>query len=267
MNIIIITSNELRHQYFRLFLSNHSNINVIASYCEGIEESLENRVKRNLKSSQLELQHVDSRNKSEEDYFREFIKTNKDFSNPKFITKGRINDESIVSEIIGTNADLLICYGSSIIKSSLLNFYKGRFLNVHLGLSPYYRGSGTNIWPLINGDPSMVGATFMHMNEGIDTGEIIHQIRADIFLGDSPHNIGNRLIKKMTKVYSEIILKFLKLKKVKQPVNKGLFYKQKDFDGEACRKLYDQFNHGMIEKFLNSKKSNLYTVRNPGLMI
>lgn len=267
MNIIIITSNELRHQYFRLFLSNHSNINVIASYCEGIEESLENRVKRNLKSSQLELQHVDSRNKSEEDYFREFIKTNKDFSNPKFITKGRINDESIVSEIIGTNADLLICYGSSIIKSSLLNFYKGRFLNVHLGLSPYYRGSGTNIWPLINGDPSMVGATFMHINEGIDTGEIIHQIRADIFLGDSPHNIGNRLIKKMTKVYSEIILNFFKLKKVKQPVYKGLLYKNKDFDGEACRKLYDQFNNGMIEQFLNSKKSNLYIVQNPGLMV
>ena len=267
MNIIILTSNELRHQYFRLFLSNQSNINVIASYCEGIEESLENRVKRNLKSTKLELQHVDSRNKSEEDYFREFIKTNKDLSNPKFITKGRINDESIVSDIKGTNADLLICYGSSIIKSSLLNFYKGRFLNVHLGLSPYYRGSGTNIWPLINGDPSMVGATFMHINEGIDTGEIIHQIRADIFLGDSPHNIGNRLIKKMTKVYSEIILNFLKLKKVKQPVDKGLLYKNKDFDSKACRKLYDQFNNGMIEKFLNSKKSNLYIVQNPGLMI
>ena len=26
----------------------------------------------------------------------------------------------------------------------------------------------------------MVGATFMHIDSGIDTGEIIHQIRADI---------------------------------------------------------------------------------------
>ena len=64
MNIIIITGNELRHQYFRLFLSNQSNINVIASYCEGTEQSLESRIKRNLKSTQLEFQHVDSRNKS-----------------------------------------------------------------------------------------------------------------------------------------------------------------------------------------------------------
>ena len=42
----------------------------------------------------------------------------------------------------------------------------------------------------------MVGATFMYIDAGIDTGEIIHQIRADIVIGDSPHSIGNRLIKK-----------------------------------------------------------------------
>ena len=32
MNIIIITGNELRHQYFRLFLSNQSNINIFLLY-------------------------------------------------------------------------------------------------------------------------------------------------------------------------------------------------------------------------------------------
>ena len=32
----------------------------------------------------------------------------------------------------------------------------------------------------------MVGATFMYIDPGIDTGEIIHQSR-DIVIGDSPH--------------------------------------------------------------------------------
>ena len=108
----------------------------------------------------------------------------------------------------------------------------------------------------------------MHIDEGIDTGEIIHQIQADIFLGDSPHNIGNRLIKKMTKVFSEIILNFSKLKKVKQPEHEGLFYKQKDFDSKACRKLYDQLNNGIIENFLNSGKNlNQLILQNPGLYL
>ena len=71
----------------------------------------------------------------------------------------------------------------------------------------------------------------------------------------------------MTNVYSKIILNFLKLKKVKQPEHEGLLYKQKDFDSKACRKLYDQFNNGIIEKFLNSKKSNQYIVQNPGLYL
>ena len=104
--------------------------------------------------------------------------------------------------------DLLVCYGSSLIKSDLLRKFEGRFLNVHLGLSPYYRGSGTNVWPLINIEPDMVGATFMYIDAGIDTGKIIHQIRADVYLGDSPHTIGNRLIRKMTSTYAEIVCNF-----------------------------------------------------------
>ena len=265
MNIIILTGNEIRHKYFRIFISNNQKINVLSSYCEGNEHSLENRVKKNSKSTLLEIQHVDARKQSETDCFYEIIKQLKDKSNPKLIPKGDINKNEIVSEIIKSKADLLICYGSSLIKSELLDFYKGRFLNVHLGLSPYYRGSGTNIWPLINGDPSMVGATFMHIDKGIDTGEIIHQIRADIYLGDSPHTLGNRLIKKMAKVYGEIIVKFMKLKPQEQPKNKGAFYRQKDFDSSACRVLYDRFNNGLVENFLNTKKMHKYIVHNEGL--
>ena len=47
MNIIILTGNEIRHKYFRIFISNNPKINVLSSYCEGNEHSLENRVKKN----------------------------------------------------------------------------------------------------------------------------------------------------------------------------------------------------------------------------
>ena len=35
----------------------------------------------------------------------------------------------------------------------------------------------------------------MHIDDGIDTGEIIHQIRARKYFNDNIHQIGNRLIK------------------------------------------------------------------------
>ncbi len=34
----------------------------------------------------------------------------------------------------------------------------------------------------------------MHIDAGVDTGEVIHQMRARVALGDSPAQIGNRLI-------------------------------------------------------------------------
>lgn len=265
MKVIILTGSETRHEFFRKYISNDPRINVLSTYCEGTERSLENRVKGNEGSTLLEHLHVQARSQAEIDFFGSSISHMSDKSNPVFIKKGGINDEKIVSEIIGQEPDLLVCYGSSLVKSNLLNVFEGRFLNVHLGLSPYYRGSGTNVWPLINNEPEMVGATFMYIDAGIDTGKIIHQIKADIFIGDSPHSIGNRLIRKMTETYAEIIANFENLKDVKQPNDEGKLYMIKDFNDVACRKLYQNFNDGMIEDFLSSKKEHKYIVDNPGI--
>ena len=97
----------------------------------------------------------------------------------------------------------------------------------------------------------MVGATYMHIDAGIDTGKIIHQIRADVFLGDSPHSIGNRLIKKMTQVYADIISAYEKLSDEEQPKSDGKLCKMKDFDDAACRTLYNNFSEGMIESHVS----------------
>jgi len=266
MRVIILTGSEIRHEYFRKKIASDSRIKVLASFCEGVEKSLENRVRQNTESSSLELQHVEARLQAEKDFFSDYLSNVDDKSEPKFIAKGEINDPHIVNEIIKLNPDLLVCYGSSLIKSNLLQKFSGRFLNVHLGLSPYYRGSGTNVWPLINNEPDMVGATFMYIDAGIDTGEIIHQIRADVLVGDSPHSIGNRLIRKMTKTYADVIAKFDFLERSQQPSAEGKIYYQKYFDRESCRKLYDNLARGMIEEYLNSNKELPYIVSNKGLL-
>lgn len=271
VKIIILTGNETRHQFFRKAIANDPQINVLKSFCEGTEKSLEKNIYDDINSSVLQKNHVSARTQSENDFFGLTISHLNDKSNPEFIEKGEINNEKIVENIINLKPDLLICYGSSLIKSKLIELFKGSFLNVHLGLSPYYRGSGTNIWPIINKEPEMIGATFMQLDKGIDTGLIIHQIRADIFLGDSPHSIGNRLIRKMTFIYKEIILNFNNLKKMEQPIAKNSkFYKIKDFDAKACKILYENISNGIIEKYINNKKdpNNFHhIVINPALKI
>jgi hypothetical protein len=113
----------------------------------------------------------------------------------------------------------------------------------------------------------MVGATFMYIDSGVDTGEIIHQITPKICLGDSAHSIGNRLIRDMTSCYAEIVACFDSLTSERQPDADGLLYKMVDFDSGSCESLYENFRAGMIERYLeDSKKSSQpYVVCNKGL--
>lgn len=89
---------------------------------------------------------------------------------------------------------------------------------MHLGLTPYYRGAASNFWALADNYPECVGATFMFIDAGIDTGEIIHQIRATINYYDTPSTIGNRLIKDMTNIFERLIMNFDKVKTLTYPL-------------------------------------------------
>ncbi|MDX1641902.1 MAG: formyl transferase [Balneolaceae bacterium] len=268
--IIILTGSELRHIYFRKYLGLSENIEVINSYCEGLEKSLPTVVEKSDEPNTLRLKHLDARTQAEKDFFGSFVEKTDDLSNPLQLAKGDINKPRYTQAIIDSNPDLLIAYGCSLIKEPLLSAFEGRFLNVHLGLSPYYRGSGTNFWPLVNGEPEYVGATFMYIDAGIDTGEIIHQIRAKYAWGDTPSQIGNRLITEMSRVYQNLILNFEQLKKMPplpQPDNER-FYKRKDFTEESVVTLYKNFKNGLIEKYLSEESARCAAVpiiQNPGL--
>ena len=107
----------------------------------------------------------------------------------------------------------------------------------------------------------------MYMDEGIDTGDIIHQIRAKIYPNDDIHSIGNRLISHLAKIYIDIINNYEKLEKIPQPENKfsGKLYKNKDFTSSSLEQIYANFKNGMIDEYLSGKKEiKLY--QNPYLL-
>jgi phosphoribosylglycinamide formyltransferase 1 len=251
--IIILTGNELRHQFFRSVLENDTRFEVITSICEGVEQSLNNRTNADPTAGFFQRLHVEARAQSEIDFFgRQSVVSRVPSIH---IAKGAINEQGVVNRILDLTPDLLVCYGSSIVRSPLLDIFLGRFINVHLGLSPYYRGSGTNVWPMINRELHMVGATFMQIDKGIDTGEIIHQIRADVVLGDGPHSVGNRLIAQMTTTCANIIAGFNGLTREAQPTVKGRIYRKAEWGEAAAKELYDVFRNGLVEDHLINKHS------------
>ena len=253
--IVILTGSELRHVFLRKYMALSEDIEVINSYCEGQEKSLRALVEKDEAFQDTRLKHISAREQSEQDFFGLFVQTTADQSNPIFLPKGQISSPDYTQTIVDSKPDLLIAYGCSIIREPLLDAFEGRLLNVHLGLSPYYRGSGTNYWPLVSGQPEYVGATFMYIDAGIDTGEIIHQIRARCSWGDTPSQIGNRLIVEMTSVYRSLIVNFENLARMPQmprPSDEKVCRRQ-DYTEESVATLYRNFENGLIERYLKEE--------------
>jgi len=71
-------------------------------------------------------------------------------------------------------SDFYIVFGSSFIKGELCKFLVSRkALNIHMGVSPYYRGNSCNFWALFDGNPNYVGATIHLLSEGLDSGPML----------------------------------------------------------------------------------------------
>jgi methionyl-tRNA formyltransferase len=150
--------------------------------------------------------------------------------------------------------DVVFVFGTAILREPFLSAFEGRILNIHLGLSPYYRGAGTNFWPLVNRQPEYVGATVHYLDAGIDTGPILAHARPAIEQGDGPHDLGNKTI--VAAVHALLRAASAHLSGTARPVPQwdgGRLYQRKDFSADAVRTLYRNFETGMIDEYLAAR--------------
>jgi len=265
--IVLLTRDSLRHDYIRMAFGLADHVEVLRTYCETSSSQLLEDARE--RGESIRVKHLEGRAWSEHDYFGPFVDLSPDYSNPTYIPGGSVNDDDVYDEITDLDPDLLVAYGCSIVDDPLLSEYQGRFLNLHLGLSPYYRGTGTNFWPLVNGEPEYVGATFMHIDKGVDTGEIIHQLRARVYPGDSPHDIGNRLIADAGQLYPELVRRLDKLESLEQlEADDEQYYTTSDYSVEATKTLYENFENGLVADYLrdyDARVSEVPILKNPAI--
>ncbi len=73
---------------------------------------------------------------------------------------------------------VVVAYGR-ILPKAVIDVPQFGCLNLHVSLLPKYRGAAPIQWSLINGD-KQTGVTVMHIDEGLDTGDIIDVLPIDI---------------------------------------------------------------------------------------
>ena len=150
---------------------------------------------------------------------------------------GDLNNVDLKNFGEALNSDVFVVFGSSYIKGELVDFLvsKGCF-NIHMGASPYYRGTATNFWPLYDDKPEFVGATIHLLTKGLDSGPILfHALPRDEAI--CPFDLGMKAVKVAHEGLANRIEsgEIFKLEPLKQDRSKEIKYTRKaDFNDEIA---------------------------------
>lgn len=90
------------------------------------------------------------------------------------IKMGDLNRLSLSAFEDALDSDYFIVFGASFIKGELIEeLVKRRAINIHMGVSPHYRGSSCNFWAADDGNFDLVGSTVHLLSKGLDSGPIL----------------------------------------------------------------------------------------------
>lgn len=115
-----------------------------------------------------------------------------------------INSEAVISRLKEFQPDLLLVHGTSLVSKGVIGQAE-LALNLHWGLSPYYRGTHCTEWALINWDPYNIGVTIHKLSKIIDGGEILAQKRAEI----KPQHSLNAINMQLTYLGAELLVSII----------------------------------------------------------
>jgi folate-dependent phosphoribosylglycinamide formyltransferase PurN len=189
MKLAILTSHNPRHYYVANQLSSFANEALVVSSAMGLNPAVS--YYRAMESESMARYF--SERFSSEMYFFQDRTFNSNNQSILVVGESEINSGYVVDQLKKFSPDMAVVFGTNILKPEILRACK-KIINIHLGLSPYYNGSSTNFWPMYEMKYEYVGVTVHHVDEGVDTGNILGQTRALIDKNDTPHSIGNKNI-------------------------------------------------------------------------
>lgn len=251
---VLLTSNHPRHRYVARVLAQCLELTGIAAEAKSVASEKPKSGVSMTSDEEAIYRHFQQRDEAEARYFGssgEFPVPGDDLL---LLPHGEVNSPNTFDWIQARRPDSVVLFGTSIIRDPLLSAYEGRMINLHLGLSPYYRGSGTNFWPLVNREPECVGFTIHLAVAKVDAGDILIQGRPAASEGDGCHDLGCKTIKAAAQVLGEIVEGCLR--GVVRPLpqtGQGRCYWRRHFNADAVRRMQQSFQSGMMPEYLRDK--------------
>lgn len=249
MKIVCISGNHSRHLYYLNEISKKFEIegSIIQSRENVLPTPPENISDGDRKNF---IRHFQTRDEKEREYFGDQKYPNHDIleTQPELL-----NSEKSVKFLTEKKPDVVLVFGSDLIKEPLRNHLPNDSINLHLGISPRYRGAACLFWSFYFLEPNLAGSTFHYLLSEPDAGEVIHQSLPELSETDGLHDVGCKTVL----VSAQDICKLLEMrngqnswKRYKQK-GTGKNFLSRDFRPEHLRLIYDLFNDKIVKEYLD----------------
>jgi methionyl-tRNA formyltransferase len=261
--VVALTGDDLRHRYV-LWKLLHAGVNLVGVVLQSRPPDPVRKVEHAPEDQAVLDYHFGLRDQAEEAFFGHCRDLPLEAAGVPLlrVPEGHINDPEVVEFVRNCRPDAVSVYGTRLLRDEILAICPGRVVNLHLGMSPYYRGAATIFWPLYNDEPEFVGATIHQIDLTIDTGAIFHHVRPEIAADDNPHTIGCKAVQAAAEGLLRTLWEMERGEAVAVPQwDKGRLYLQRHFEPRHARELYERLAGGMLERYLERRDRVCYTMR------
>ena len=257
MKITLFTANQKRHNYLVNLLSNYCDELFVIQECGTIFPGI---IPGHYSASDTMKNYFEKVNDVQTKLFGNSY-VNNSSKNIKVlpILSGDLNKCSLSFLSDFLKSDIYVVFGSSYIKGELIDYLvKQKAINIHMGVSPYYRGTDCNFWASYDDNPHLVGATIHMLSKGLDSGPMLYHAMSNIKSNpfeytmstakSAFHSIAKRIKDKS----------IFEIEPVAQDKSKEIRYSKKvEFNEEAVNKYF------LKNIDLNSKKFDNTLLKDP----
>lgn len=262
MKITLFTSNNKRHNYLINLLSEVSKELFVIQECDTI---FPGEAPGHYKVSPIIKNYFENVNNAQSQLFgNSYVNSKKRNIKILPILSGDLNQCTIhlLSDFL--KSDIYVVFGSSYIKGELVDFLvEQKAINIHAGVSPYYRGCDCNFWALYDDNPHLVGSTIHLLSKGLDSGPILYHAMSN--LKTNPFEYTMSTVKSAFNSIAERIKdkSIFKIKPIIQDKTKEIRYSKKiEFNDSIVKEYFNKEVNLESNKFDKSLLKEAYFLNN-----
>lgn len=138
----------------------------------------------------------------------------------------------------------------AIIPQSVIDVFPNGIVNIHTSLLPFGRGAHPNAWAIYSGSPA--GVTMHLIDEGVDSGPILHQVKVPICGNDTALTLHAALMETAKQMMTFHLPGWINSPEAYEPrpqmLPRGALVKRKrDLEGMALNGLEERPVHEVID--------------------